>query len=564
MFHVEHSKTCEEIKAQSPLRMTYEMERQIEGNIVDIHHRDIFPGVVSVENGRIVSIVRTAKRYDDYILPGFIDAHVHIESSMLTPLNFSRLVVSKGTVAIVNDPHEIANVLGKEGVDFMLNESREALIKIFFTIPSCVPATEYDFPGRRLLSDEVEELAKSGRFVGLSEMMNVPGVLQHQLEPMRKISIACRYGLPVDGHAPGLMGADLRKYVQTGIFTDHECVTIDEALEKINAGMKILIREGSAAKNYEALKSLIASHPEAVMFCTDDAHPGDIVHIGHIDKMVRRAVSDGFDLFDVLKIACIHPVLHYHLPVGLLRVDDSADFIVVRDLKSFEVCSVYISGEEKYRSDMVFQPKKEFLASYPNQFAVNSIAESQLQQAVSSENLCIGVKNGEIVTTKEVFSAKPAPNFQSDTEKDVLKVVYLNRYRNEKPQIAFIRGIGLKKGAFATSISHDSHNIIAVGCTDKELALAINAIVAEKGGLSVVDQEAVSLLPLPIAGIMTDHNAIEVARRWDELTEELHRLGCLLDSPFMTLSFMALIVIPELKIGEKGLFEYSSFRFLSE
>ena len=564
MFHVEHSKTCEEIKAQSPLRMTYEMERQIEGNIVDIHHRDIFPGVVSVENGRIVSIVRTAKRYDDYILPGFIDAHVHIESSMLTPLNFSRLVVSKGTVAIVNDPHEIANVLGKEGVDFMLNESREALIKIFFTIPSCVPATEYDFPGGRLLSDEVEELAKSGRFVGLSEMMNVPGVLQHQLEPMRKISIACRYGLPVDGHAPGLMGADLRKYVQTGIFTDHECVTIDEALEKINAGMKILIREGSAAKNYEALKSLIASHPEAVMFCTDDAHPGDIVHIGHIDKMVRRAVSDGFDLFDVLKIACIHPVLHYHLPVGLLRVDDSADFIVVRDLKSFEVCSVYISGEEKYRSDMVFQPKKEFLASYPNQFAVNSIAESQLQQTVSSENLCIGVKNGEIVTTKEVFSAKPAPNFQSDTEKDVLKVVYLNRYRNEKPQIAFIRGIGLKKGAFATSISHDSHNIIAVGCTDKELALAINAIVAEKGGLSVVDQEAVSLLPLPIAGIMTDHNAIEVARRWNELTEELHRLGCLLDSPFMTLSFMALIVIPELKIGEKGLFEYSSFRFLSE
>ncbi|MDE5611264.1 MAG: amidohydrolase family protein, partial [Odoribacter sp.] len=357
------------------------MERQIEGNIVDIHHRDIFPGRICMENGRIVSITRTAKRYDDYILPGFIDAHVHIESSMLTPTNFSRLVISKGTVAVVNDPHEIANVLGKEGVDFMLDESREALIKMFFTIPSCVPATEYDFPGGRLSSGEVEVLAKSGRFVGLSEMMNVPGVLRHQLEPMRKISIAHRYGFPVDGHAPGLTGEDLKKYVRAGISTDHECVTLDEALEKINAGMKILIREGSASKNYEALKSLIASHPEAVMFCTDDAHPGDIVHLGHIDKMVRRAVSDGFDLFDVLQVACIHPVLHYHLPVGLLRVDDSADFIVVRDLKSFEVRSVYLSGEEKYRFGMVFQPKREVLASYPNQFFVNCIVEEQLQQA---------------------------------------------------------------------------------------------------------------------------------------------------------------------------------------
>ena len=540
------------------------MRKQIEGNIVDIHHRDIFPGVVSVENGRIVSITRNLKQYDKYILPGFVDAHVHVESSMLTPMNFSELVISKGTVAIVNDPHEIANVLGEEGVYFMLDESRSARIKMFFTIPSCVPATDYDFSGGRLSSDDVEELAKSGRFVGLSEMMNVPGVLQNQSEPMRKMAIACRYGIPVDGHAPGLTGEDLREYVRAGISTDHECVTLDEALEKIDAGMKILIREGSAAKNYEALKSLIASHPDAVMFCTDDAHPGDILHIGHIDKIVKRAVSDGFDLFDVLKIACIHPVLHYQLPVGMLRVDDSADFIVVKDLKSFEIGSVYIAGEEKYHVGMAFHSERASFASYPNRFSRNFISKSELRKAVSQNNLCIGVKNGEIVTTKESFPAKSALNFQSDTEKDVLKVVYLNRYRNEQPQIAFIHGIGLKKGAFATSISHDSHNIIAVGCTDEELTLAINAVISEKGGLSVVDEETVFLLPLPIAGIMTDKDGIEVAGIWDEIIEKLHCMGCCLDSPFMTLSFMALIVIPELKIGEKGLFEYSSFRFLSE
>lgn len=540
------------------------MRKEIEGNIVDIYNRNIFPGIVSIEDGRIIAIARSTKQYDRYILPGFIDAHVHIESSMLVPAEFSELVIQKGTVAVVNDPHEIANVLGKEGIYFMLENSRSSLIKIFFTIPSCVPATDYDFSGSRLSVDDIKELLKSGRFVGLSEMMNVPGVLKHCPEVMRKIEIVRKQQLPIDGHAPGVRGMNLLKYVQAGISTDHECVDLEEALEKLNAGLKILIREGSAAKNYNALKSLISSHTDQVMFCTDDSHPDDIIRMGHIDKIVKRAVYDGFELFDILKVACINPVEHYHLPVGTLRINDPADFIIVRDLKSFDVLSVYLSGEDKFR--YVKNRQKSFTSAVClNNFSRTPILPSDLKKNAGERNLCIGVKNGEIVTTKEFFQlSAPKQDFQSDTDKDILKIVYLNRYQNTPPQIAYIRGIGLKEGAFATSISHDSHNIIAVGCSDLELTSAINAVIAGKGGLSVAGKDGISVLPLPVAGIMTDKRGMEVAEIWERMMEKLHRMGCCLDSPFMTLSFMSLIVIPELKIGERGLFDYNKFDFISE
>lgn len=540
------------------------MRKEIEGNIVDIYNRNIFPGIVSIEDGRIIAIARSTKQYDRYILPGFIDAHVHIESSMLVPAEFSELVIQKGTVAVVNDPHEIANVLGKEGIYFMLENSRSSLIKIFFTIPSCVPATDYDFSGSRLSVDDIKELLKSGRFVGLSEMMNVPGVLKHCPEVMRKIEIVRKQQLPIDGHAPGVRGMNLLKYVQAGISTDHECVDLEEALEKLNAGLKILIREGSAAKNYNALKSLISSHTDQVMFCTDDSHPDDIIRMGHIDKIVKRAVYDGFELFDILKVACINPVEHYHLPVGTLRINDPADFIIVRDLKSFDVLSVYLSGEDKFR--YVKNRQKSFTSAVClNNFSRTPILPSDLKKNAGERNLCIGVKNGEIVTTKDFFQlSAPKQDFQSDTDKDILKIVYLNRYQNTPPQIAYIRGIGLKEGAFATSISHDSHNIIAVGCSDLELTSAINAVIAGKGGLSVAGKDGISVLPLPVAGIMTDKKGMEVAEIWERMMEKLHRMGCCLDSPFMTLSFMSLIVIPELKIGERGLFDYNKFDFISE
>lgn len=543
------------------------MKKQIEGNIVDLYNRKIYSGIVIIENGVITSFTENDKEYDHYIIPGFIDAHVHIESSMLTPIEFSKIAIARGTVAIVNDPHEIANILGREGIEFMIDDSKASLIKMFFTIPSCVPATSFDYSGGEILARDVEELLESNRFIGLSEMMNIPGVLYNDHETIQKLRMTCKRNLVVDGHAPGLTGTDLKKYIDHGISTDHECTTLKEALEKIRLGMKILIREGSAAKNYDSLKHLIHTHSDQVMFCTDDSHPGDIIHKGHIDKIVIKAIADGFNVFDVLKVASINPVNHYHLNVGTLRSGDRADFTIVDNLKDFTVLSVYIDGIEKY-SKGNFDPDPILsIADYSclNKFGRIPIKTSELIHGVQNEIVAIEVSDGEIVTKKKIFPLFSEFNsFESDSNQDILKLVYLNRYRNDPPQIAYIHGIGLKRGAFATSISHDSHNIIAVGCNDDDLALAINTVITEKGALVVVDGEDIMTLPLPIAGIMTNKTGVEVADVWDNLIHKLKRMGCQLSSPFMTLSFMALIVIPELKIGEKGLFEYSKFNFISE
>lgn len=541
---------------------------KVEGNIVDIINRRVFSGVVTLNGeGLIYSIDENDKKYNHYILPGFVDAHVHIESSMLIPEEFSRLAIRRGTVAVVNDPHEIANVLGKEGIYFMMENSRFSSIKMFFTVPSCVPSTCFDSSGGCLSSSDVEELLQTGRFFGLSEMMNVPGVINNDSEVMKKIESARSKGVIIDGHAPGLRGNELKKYIDSGISTDHECVTLEEALEKIEAGMKILIREGSAAKNFEVLKTLIALHPDDVMFCTDDSHPGDLICDGHIDKMVRRAVSEGFDLFDVLKIACINPVLYYKLNVGLLRKGDPADFILVKDLKNFSLLSVYIDGKEMYNcSGKRDVPTGKRDVGYPNLFNRGKIGTFELVKPIRDRLVCIEVMNDEIVTRKIVFPfTKPSDNFESDISRDILKIVYLNRYHNDScPQMGFIHGFGLKRGAFATSISHDSHNIIAVGTNDRELAKAVNSVIDNKGAIVVVDGERVMCLPLPIAGIITDLKGEEVSQMWENMIFLLRDMGCCLDSPFMTLSFMALIVIPELKIGEKGLFEYSSFSFITD
>lgn len=539
----------------------------VDGNIVDILGREIFPGVISIENNIIKSITRNSEKYDRYILPGFIDAHVHIESSMLIPKEFSSVVIKNGTVAIINDPHEIANVLGISGISFMIENSKESLVKTFFTIPSCVPSTAMDYSGGKISALEIENLIDHFPFIGLSEVMDVPGVLNNDPKVKDKIEIAVNHNLIIDGHAPQLKGKDLEKYIAAGIYTDHECIDMNEALEKINLGMNILIREGSAAKNYEALKYLLKDYSDHVMFCTDDSHPSDLIHLGHIDKIVKRAIKDGFDLYDVLKIACINPIKHYRLDVGFLRINDPADFIVVNNLDSFDIISVFINGEEKYHinSDQSKIDKPPVYYKSLNNFKRKPIQKEELIKSVQNKITCIGVLNNEIITKKiAVNIPKPLQNLESDIERDILKIVYLNRYENKPPQIAYITGIGLKKGAFASSVSHDSHNIIAVGCKDHDLLMAINTVIAEKGGLcSVIENETI-ILPLPIAGIMTSKSAKEVSLTWDLLIEKLKMNGCVLDSPFMTLSFMALIVIPELKIGEKGLFEYSKFDFISE
>ena len=540
----------------------------IEGNIIDVHTNQIYPGKIFVSNGKILKIEKSNQIYSTFISPGFIDAHVHIESSMLTPEHFSDLIISKGTLAIVNDPHEIANVMGERGVRFMIDNSRKARVKCFFGIPSCVPATPFDSAGEIISTEMTERLAATKEFVCLSEMMDIPGVLNESPEVVQKIKIAKKYHLKIDGHAPLLSGEALKKYVQAGISTDHECSNLDEALEKIDAGMKILIREGSAAKNYNALKSLIASHPDSVMFCTDDAHPDEIIRNGHIDYLVRSALKDVFDLFTVLRIASLNPVKHYNLSVGTIQVGENADFIRIRNLESFEVLEAYKDGRKVYEKGENLLPVTQDTTDFSelNRFFQHKIDVSDLRkEVVSKQNLCIEVTDGEIITSKSFFDSESGSNFESDIDRDILKIVYLNRYSlDKKPQVSWIKGIGLKEGAFATSIAHDSHNILAVGCSDSDIQEVINRLIENKGGLVVKNASGLYMLELPIGGIMSDKNAWEVAERYEFLTMELKNTGCRLSSPFMTLAFMSLIVIPELKIGEKGLFDFKSFRFIEE
>ncbi|MFI3314259.1 MAG: adenine deaminase [Rikenellaceae bacterium] len=540
---------------------------RVEGKIVDIYNREIFQGSVEVYEGHIVAIERHAIDVDRYIMPGFIDAHLHIESSMLTPETLSDAVIGCGSVAVVTDPHEIANVMGVEGVEYMVRSAERAHLKCFFTIPSSVPATSFDLAGGVITASDVEAFAKSGRFVALSEVMNVPGVIYEDKEVMAKLDIAKRYGLPIDGHAPLLSGGELKKYIESGITTDHECCNISEAREKISCGMKIFIREGSAAKNYEALKGLIESSADMLMFCTDDSHADDIVALGHIDKIVRRAIADGYSLFDVLRIASINPIEHYNLNVGSLRVGDSADFIVVSDLTNFTLCQSYIGGVKCFdvEDGTNIEPSAARECEVINNFNHDKIDECELKKQVDSQITIIGVIKDELVTEAKYYTPNsPIENLESDIEKDVLKIVYINRYTNGKPQVAYCTGFGLKRGAIASSIGHDSHNIVAVGTTDAELTLAINSLIESRGGLVVCESDSCSALPLPIGGIISDMTCEEVAISLESLHAKLVEMGSMLDAPFMTLSFLSLVVIPEVKIGEKGLFSYSKFNWLSE
>jgi adenine deaminase len=538
---------------------------KIEGNIIDIRNREVYPGIVTVVKDRIVSIERNVKSYDCYILPGFVDAHVHVESSMLLPTEFSKAVVGHGTVAVVNDPHEIANVLGTDGVKAMIENSKKAKVKFFYGIPSCVPATPFDKTGGTISVEETEKLARSGNFVALSEMMNVPGVIHHDPEVMAKLAIAQKYKLRIDGHAPGIVDEHtLDLYINGGIETDHESVSLEEANVKASGGMKILIREGSAAKNYHALKTLIATHTDEVMFCTDDAHPDDLLR-GHINKIVQQALKDGFGLFDVLQVACINPVLFYRLEIGLLREGDFADFIVVNDLDFMQVISTFIRGKEVFPSEPPAIAWKRAIRwkgkTFPNLFDHDRITEDHVKTSLTGEIHCIQVQPNELITGKVSYTPRTGGQFESDVSADVLKIIYINRYFNLNPRVGFISGIGIKEGAFASCISHDSHNIIAVGCSDAELVRAVNQIIDQQGGLSVVHGEKILSLPLPIAGIVSEKGVEEVASRYKALNDEISNMGSPLVSPFMTLSFMALIVIPAYKIGEKGMFDVEKFEF---
>jgi adenine deaminase len=543
------------------------MENSISGKIIDIFNRTVYNGAIHWKDGKITAITKEAVVPDHFILPGFVDAHIHIESSMLTPHEFARTALAHGTVATVSDPHEIANVCGLEGVYYMLDDARDAKLKFFFGAPSCVPATGFETSGAVLDSGKVDVLLRDDRIVYLAEMMNYPGVLSGDEEVLMKISHAKKYGKPIDGHAPGLRGSEAARYIAAGISTDHECVTKDEALDKLVNGMKILIREGSAAKNFDALHTLISEYPDRVMLCSDDKHPDDLIH-GHIDALVRRAISLGHDIFNVLGAACVNPVQHYSLPVGLLRIDDPADFIVVNDTKSWRVSRTYINGEKVAEDGETFLPLKKHTLINLFHGTQKNVTDFSLADDGNDVRV-IEALDGQLITN-ELISASAALSIVSgdaknllcsSVEKDILKITVVNRYSDAQPAVAFIRNFGLKRGAIASTVAHDSHNIIAVGVSDEDLCRSVNMLSAHRGGLCVVDGTEEMLLPLPVAGLMSDKDCYTTGNAYSALDKKAKDLGCGLRAPFMTLSFMALLVIPSLKLSDKGLFDVNKFQF---
>lgn len=528
------------------------MAEMICGQLVDVHSRRIFPAEIEVAAGRIVAIREVAQAPSRFVIPGFVDAHVHVESSMLPPAEFARLAVLHGTVATVSDPHEIANVLGVAGVEFMLASARETPFKFCFGASPCVPATTFETAGAALGLEEVTALLRRDDIGYLSEVMNWPGVLAGDATLAGMIAAAQAVGKPVDGHAPGLRGEQAASYAAAGIQTDHECYSLPEALDKIAAGMLISIREGSAARNFAALEPLLRSHPDRCMLCTDDMHPNALV-AGHIDRLVARAVARGADVFDVLRCASVRPVEHYRLSVGLLREGDPADFAIVGDLMGFRVIETWIDGTCVARNGASLLPVVPVLDA-PNQFVAHPVQVRDFAFEADGEVNVIVAEDGQLITGHAV--ARPnAP--------DVRKIAVINRYAAAPPAVGFIRGFGLTRGAIASSVAHDSHNVVVVGCSDEEMAVAANAVIAARGGVAATDGERTEFLPLEIAGLMSTAPGETVAADYERVAAfACDALGSTLRDPFMTLSFMALLVIPDLKMSDRGLFSGRDFRFV--
>ena len=556
------------------------MNVQINGNLVDIFHKNIYPACLTVEGTIIKSIEDIKDKFDDdpnglpFLLPGFIDAHVHIESSMLVPAEFARLAVVHGTVGTVSDPHEIANVCGMDGVSFMIENGQRVPFKFYFGAPSCVPATAFETAGGNLDATQVDALLSRKEIKYLSEMMNYPGVLNKDVEVMKKILAAQKRGKPIDGHAPGLRGEQARIYIEAGISTDHECFTREEALDKLKYGMKIIIREGSAARNFEALIDLLKDYPEEMMFCSDDKHPDSLV-AGHINQLCARAIAHGVPLFNVLRAACVNPILHYQLDIGMLRPGDPADFVVVKDLVHFDVLQTYINGE------LVADQGKTLISDQSSMQNVTINKFNCERKSVAdfiytmnpTANACqelsiIEAFDGQLITghlTIDLSQLLAEDGcLHSSTFHDTLKIVVVNRYTNAPVAKSFIKNFGLKVGALASSVAHDSHNIVAVGVDDESLCRAVNLIVDHAGGISCVAHNQEAVLPLAVAGLMSLDDGYLVAGAYTAIDKMAKSLGSTLSAPFMTLSFMALLVIPHLKLSDLGLFDGNEFKMLRQ
>ena len=567
-----------------------EMKENISGQIVDVVNSRIFRGTVTVSNGKIEGIIEEDNDENQIIMPGFVDSHVHIESSLLVPTEFARLVVPHGTVASVSDPHEIANVLGVEGVRYMIEVGKKSPFKFYFGAPSCVPATSFETSGAIIDSNDVSELLSSDDITYLAEMMNYPGVLFDDDEVVKKIESAKKYNKPIDGHAPLLSGDDLKKYCSAGISTDHECSSLDEARMKINHGMKIQIREGSAANNFNSLIEIINESPENVMFCTDDAHPHELIN-SHVNGLVKRSIDLGYNILDVLRAATLTPIRHYNLKVGLLQKNDPADFIIVDNFNDFNILKTYIDGNlvaengkpliEKINVDVVnnFVAEKvtandfkvvdegkdiNIIGVIPGELLTEKIIGRPLSimQNTSRDVTPVASQNVTPVASQNVTPVASQNLLVSDMENDILKIAVINRYENKKPAVAFIKNFGLKKGALASSVAHDSHNVVVIGCDDESMSKAANMIIESKGGFAVYAGDVEKCLPLPVAGIMTTDDAYKVAEEYQEIKDMSKQLGSPLGDPFMTMEFMALLVIPKLKLSDKGLFDCEKFQLI--
>lgn len=534
----------------------------VQGRIIDVVAGRVFPGTVEVSDGRIITVREEQVEETVYILPGLVDAHIHIESSMLIPSEFARLAVKHGTVAAVSDPHEIANVLGLEGIRFMIANGKKVPFRFYFGASSCVPATPFETSGAKLGVEEIDSLLQMEEIGYLSEMMNFPGVLMEDEHVMAKLALARKYGKPVDGHAPGLRGDDARRYIQAGISTDHECYTLEEATDKAGYGMNILIREGSAARNFDTLAPLLSTFPDLVMFCSDDRHPDDLAR-RHINDIARRAILKGYDLLSVIKACTLNPKKHYKLDTGLLQAGDPADFIIIDDPGTFNVLKTYIDGI------LVAQNGKTLIDSVKenpvNYFNARRIQSDELAVKPAGKKIrVIEALEGQLITHELTeTSLVEKDNVVSDPEHDILKLTVLNRYSPSTPAVAFISNFGLKRGAIASTVAHDSHNIIAVGVKDEDIARAVNTLVDSRGGICCVDGDKIYHLPLPVAGLMSDGDGFETAAQYELIDQKARNLGSKLNAPFMTLSFMALLVIPKLKLSDKGLFDGGSFQFTS-
>jgi len=534
---------------------------QVSGNILDPLCKRIFPGVITVTGGKIADISPVDARFSHFITPGLIDAHLHIESTMLTPSEFARIAVTHGTVAVLADPHEIANVLGMDGILYMMENAKTTPLKTYFGVPSCVPATPYETTGADLNNEAIERLFRDYHLPFLSEMMNYPGVISGDPEVLARLNLARKYGKPIDGHAPGLTGPELLQYIGAGISTDHEAYTLDEAIAKIEAGMKIIIREGSAAKNFGDLHPLISRYPDRVMFCSDDKHP-DMLIQGHLNRVVKRALHLGYSPFDLFQCASVNPVKHYRLDVGLLQPGDPADFLIIDNFEDFSVIATYIQGcKVAENGRCLFAAAK---TEPINNFRCHPKKAANFEVRATADHIhVIEAVPDQLITVHRVMeAAKKGDLLVSDVSRDLLKIVVVNRYEDRPPSVGFIRNFGLKEGAIASSVAHDSHNIVAIGVDDESIATAVNLIIASQGGLALVSGRYREILPLPVAGLMSTEDGYTVATQYEKLAGITKELGCPHQDAFMTMSFMALLVIPELKISDRGLFDSTRFQLI--